>query len=185
MKYDRINLMVPTYKRVENGKLPRFIDSAIKNADDINNICFTFLLNYDDHETYSYFFYNKVPKGFKFVILYTRERTPHLGKFYNDIYKRSSLNKPGTVVSMVGDDMEFITKGYDTAILNAMNKHNGKVIVYCNDDFVQGEKLCVNLFTSQELVNATKYPFMCELFAAYFIDTVWMKVGQKLNLLHY
>ena len=186
MRYNKINLMLPTYKRVSNGKLPRFINSVLKYKSNLNNICFTFLVNEFDEETLS--FVNTFRKNnniYQSHTLIENSNTPHLGKFYNQIYKETIFKEPGTVVSMVGDDMEFKTSGYDLAILNVINKHNGNVIVYCNDDYVQGKKLCVNLFTTRKLIESTKHPFMCELFAAYYIDTVWMKVGQKMNLLHY
>ena len=80
---------------------------------------------------------------------------------------------------MVGDDMEWRTSGYDLKILSAINRVNGYGLVYCNDDFVQGGKLCVNLFTTRKFVEITGKPFMCELFAAYYIDTVWMEVAKK------
>ena len=185
MKYDKINLMVPTYKRVKNGKLPRFIESVFKHTSDIDNICFSFLVNYEDDETLNYLNNFKNSGPYMIQILQESERSPHLGKFYNHLYDNSRYDKPKIIVSMVGDDMEFLTSGYDLAILNAINKCNGMGIVYCNDDFVQGKKLCVNLFTTRKLVEATRFPFMCEKFQAYYIDTVWMEVGKRLNLLHY
>ena len=49
------------------------------------------------------------------------------------------------------------------------------------------QKLCVNLFTTRKIVNATGKPFMCELFHADMIDVIWMNVGiftQTLKYLH-
>jgi hypothetical protein len=175
--------MLPTYKRVANGKLPRFIDSAIKMAANKKNVCFTFLINKHDQETYDHIHYQ--PDIVKRCMIYENHKEPHLGNFYNILYEYTVFREPGTIVSMVGDDMEFITSGYDLAILNAINKCKGMGIVYCNDDFVQGRKLCVNLFTTRKLVETTNHPFMCEKFKAYFIDTVWMRVGQRMKILHY
>jgi hypothetical protein len=89
------------------------------------------------------------------------------------------------VISMVGDDMVFKTKGYDTAILKAINDAEGKAIVYCNDDFIAGEKLCVNLFTTRLMVEATGKPFMCEMYHADMIDVVWTNVGLLTGTLKY
>jgi len=176
MRYNKINLMLPTRGRIKNGKLPRFISSSIRLVSNPKNICITFLIDIDDHVTKA--FVNNLKLPVPFEILYWREKQPHHGKMYNQIYEQTRFKDEGTLVSMVGDDMEFKTSGYDIAILNAINKVNGMGLVYCNDDF-QGKKLCVNLFTSRKYVEATKYPFMCELFATYFIDTVWMRVATK------
>lgn len=177
MKYKKINLFLPTYKRVENGKLPRFLNSCINKVSMGENICITFLVNVDDKETRNYLSTLVIPVLWE--VLYVERKTPHLGKMYNQIYEQTRFKDSETLVSMVGDDMEWETSGYDLAILNAINKVNGMGLVYCNDAYVQGSKLCVNLFTSRKFVETTKHPFMCELFAAYFIDTVWMKVARK------
>jgi len=177
MKYDRINLFLPTYKRVGNGKLPRLLNSCINLLSRAENLCITFLVNVDDTETREYL--DKLVVPVLWEVLYTERKTPHLGKMYNQIYEQTRFKDGGTLVSMVGDDMEWQTSGYDLAILNAINRVGGMGLVYCNDAFVQGSKMCVNLFTTRKYVEATKHPFMCELFAAYFIDTVWMKVARK------
>ena len=115
-------------------------------------------------------------------MLIWKYQSPHLGKMYNQIYEQTKFKD--AIVSMVGDDMEWRTSGYDLAILNAINRKNGFAFVYCNDKF-QGNKLCVNLFTTRKLVELTKMPFMCELFSAYFIDTVWMRVADKTKIAVY
>lgn len=177
MKYNKINIFLPTYHRVNNGKLPRFIWSCITNVSTLKNVCITFLVNKDDKETIE--FLRNVTVPFENEILYINMKKPHLGKMYNYIYNNTKFKEPGTIVSMIGDDMEWKTSGYDLKIINAINKVNGYGMVYCNDDFVQGHKLCVNLFTTRKMVELTGKPFMCELFAAYYIDTVWMEVAKK------
>jgi len=183
MKYNKINIFLPTYHRVSNGKLPRFLTSCIVNVSRMDNVCITFLLNKNDYETIDYL--NNVRVPLESEMLFTNMSKPHLGKFYNYIYNNTRFKDAGTLVSMVGDDMEWRTAGYDKKILNAINRVNGYGLVYCNDDFVQGDKLCVNLFTTRKFVELTGKPFMCEMFAAYYIDTVWMEVGEKTNTLIY
>lgn len=182
MRYNKINLMLPTYKRVKNGKLPRFISSCITNTGSFKNVCITFLVDNDDSETIFYIEHLQMP--IKWDFMYWRGKQPHLGKMYNQIYERTIFRDEGTLVSMVADDMEWKTSGYDIAILNAINKCDGIGLVYCNDGF-QGKKLCVNLFTSRKYVERTRMPFMCELFPAYFIDTVWMRVAKKTKTVIY
>jgi len=177
VKYNKINLFLPTYHRVNNGKLPRFIMSCIANVSKLSNVCMTFLINKDDYETID--FLKNVTIPFENEKLYANISKPHLGKMYNHIYNNTKFKNSGTIVSMVSDDMEWKTTGYDLQIINAINRANGYGLVYCNDDFVQGKKLCVNLFTTRKMVEITGKPFMCELFAAYYIDTVWMEVAKK------
>lgn len=183
MIYNKINLFLPTTRvRCYNGKLSLFISSAYKHCSNIKNVCISFLLNKGE-ESAANFIRSNLDLKFEYVILWYDGGT-HLGKFYNYIYDNTLFKEPGTVISMVGDDMEFKTQGWDTKILNAINVHNGQAVVYC-DDGNQGKKLCVNLFTTREVVKRTRFPFMCEEFGAYFIDTVWMKVAQKLKILYY
>lgn len=178
MKYNKINFFLPTYKRVSNGKLPRFVNSIRNNASSLKNIFITFLVNSTDYNTVFYLDNLTFPVSHQ-VLLYNDVNRPHLGKMYNYIYEYTKCKD--AVISMVSDDMEFKTSGYDLAILHAVNKHNGLCVVWCNDGF-QKDKLCVNLFTTRKLVELTGHPFMCELFPAYFIDTVWMKVLRKMNI---
>jgi len=182
MRYNRINLMLPTRGRSDK-KLPRFIASCIALVSNPKNICITFLLDVDDNKTISFVNDLKLPVSFE--ILYWKENQPHHGKMYNQLYEETTFKDEGTIVSLVADDMEFKTSGYDIAILNAINKCNGMGIIYCNDDYVQGKKLCVNIFTTRKYVESTKYPFMCELFRANFIDTVWMKVAVQTKTAYY
>jgi len=86
---------------------------------------------------------------------------------------------------MLGDDMVFITKGYDTRILSRMNEVEGVGLVYCDDDYKQHGDLCVNLFVTEKLVTATSKPFMCELYPVDFIDTLWDKVSKRLGIACY
>jgi len=183
MKYTKINLMLPTFGRVTNKKLPRFIASCVALVSNPKNIYLTFLVNLGDVETKKYLLNLRLPCQFE--VLYWGQEKPHLGRMYNQIYEQTKFKEPGTLVSMVGDDMEWKTSGYDIAILDAINKCDGLGLIYCNDAYVQGKKLCVNIFTTRKYVELTKHPFMCELFKAYFLDTVWMKVAIKTKTAYY
>jgi hypothetical protein len=182
MIYNKINIFLPTKGRVQNGKLNRFLLSAKNKCDDYRSICITFLLDKEDRETINFIY--SLELKIEFSVLYYPKNEVHLGKFYNYIYNNTIFSEPETVVTMVGDDMEFITQGYDTKVLKEINKHDGNAVVYCNDRN-QGRKLCANIFTTREVVEWTRHPFMCEAFGAYFIDTVWMRVAEKLKILYY
>jgi hypothetical protein len=145
-------------------------------ADTPEQVCFTFLINDDDQESHSFFKTQEIiPAEFKYHALVTNIYPPSLSKFYNTMYEKTNFQDPGTLVSMIGDDMVFKTKGWDTAVLNKANEMDGICGIYCDDDYAQHEKLCVNLFTSRKLIEASGKPFMCELFPVDFIDVMWMK----------
>jgi len=182
--YNRINIMIPTYRRIKCGRFLKFIRSAIAQADDLKNICVTILINEDDEESQEYF-KNPVDITCDFQVLTTNTFPPSLAKFFNQLYDQTKFSSPQTLVSMVGDDMVFTTKGYDTAILNKINEIDGVGMVYCDDDYCQHDNLCVNLFTTRKLISATGKPFMCELFPVDFIDTVWMNFARRMQLCNY
>jgi len=176
--YNKINIFLPTYKRVNNGKLPLFIESIKETVSNTENIMVSFLVNSNDVDTIDYI---KKITELKYHVLYENEIEPHLARFYNYLYEATPYKD--SLVTMLGDDMIFITKNWDSIILNEINKMNGFGFVWCND-LNQKEKLPVNLFTTREFVTATKHPFMCETFASYFIDTIWerlRKYGKYLN----
>lgn len=181
--YNRINLMLPTYKRVANGKLPKFISSACEMCDDPRQIVFTFLVNEDDNETLDYLKSLITPCSFQFLITPIIDK-PHLGRYFNQIYNETRFNDEWTLASMVGDDMVFLTRGYDTQILSAANRTNGVGIIYCDDDHAQHEKLCVNMFVSRKYVSGTGLPFMPD-FRGDCLDNYWMEIGRAYGGCHY
>jgi hypothetical protein len=183
MKYDKINLMVPTWGRVVNGMLPRFVESAATLADNIDKIHFSFLIDPGDKQS-SYYITKLAHTGLKVDLFVSDFEQPHVAKCYNRLYELS-IQDPSMLISMVGDDMEWKTKGYDSKILDKANECKGKAIIYCDDDFVQHEKMCVNLFTTRLLVDATGQPFMCPKFRANIIDSIWTSIGRKADLLQY
>lgn len=185
MVYDSISLMVPTYKRVP--RLGTFIDSALSKADDVRRLRFQFCLNEKDTETLAYLERRYWPAADAWSVTMERTSQPNLAYYFNLLYDAGPDvgASESCLVSMVGDDMEFITPGWDTAVLAAINAAKGNAVVYLNDDFIAGEKLCVNLFTTRTLVAATGKPFMCMRYHAEMIDVVWYYVGRMTGTLRY
>jgi len=185
MDYTAVNIFVPTYKRPK--WLKRFIESALDCCDLKKQIYFTFLVNQDDADSDRVLrFYNR-RKNFK-VLKNEWDTTgdnPSLSKYYNQCYKQTPFNAPGVCVSMFGDDMVFESKGFDTRFLEAVNKANGYTVAYGDDCYVQHQSMCVHMVTTREMVEATNRPFMCELFQAQAIDTVWYLVCKATGLLSY
>lgn len=183
IKYDSICLMVPTYKRLVG--LARFIDTAMKFADDPKRLKFAFCVNAKDVATIDMLRHRYFPLEENVDIVVEETRQPNLSKFWNMLYDSCKFKDNGTLVSMVADDMEFCTKGWDTEVLKEFNEAEGKLILYCDDDYIAHDKLCVNLFTSRLVVDSTRKPFMCERWAADMVDVVWYFVGRLTGILKY
>jgi hypothetical protein len=170
--YDQINFMLPTRKRVP--QLRQFITSSLANVTSFNRIAFTFLVDKDDYQTRYYLDKTRLPCDS--AVLLWDEPTPHLGKMYNKLYRETPFKD--AVVSMVGDDMEWMTPSYNEPILNAINDLDGFAVVSCNDSYIQQGKIFVNLFTTRRMVEATGAPFMSEEFPMDFIDVVWTELAR-------
>lgn len=181
--YDKICLMLPTYKRISS--LTSVIDSALKHANDPSSLRFCLCVNEKDKETLAYLNSRYWPNENHLDVILENTRQPNLSFYFNEMYKRTRFNELGTLVSELGDDMVFCTKGWDDRVLEEINKREGKAIVYCDDNYIAHEKCCVNLFTSRMMVEASKKPFMCEFFHADMIDMIWTMVGTMTGTLVY
>lgn len=180
MIYNKICLMLPTYKRSETS-LPVFIDSAIEMANNPAALRFSFCVNKKDFDTFGFIINYAWPEGVEYEIIQEDSIQPNLAKYFNLLYDNTKFNNPDTIVSMVGDDMEFKTKGWDLELLNLIQSYNGVGVFWCNDDYIAHENLCVNLFVTRKFVEATRKPFMCDLYHADMIDLVWMRIGVLTN----
>lgn len=185
MQYREVSLMVPTYKRTQ--RLATLLDSALSKADDVQRVRFQFCLNEKDKDTLEYLERRYWPRTDAWSVVMERTTQPNLAYYYNLLYEAGGDAGRGDdcLVSMVGDDMEFVTPGWDTSVLAAINASKGHAIVYLNDDYIAGDKLCINLFTTSELVRATGKPFMCARYHAEMIDVVWYMVGRFTGTLRY
>jgi hypothetical protein len=179
MKYETICLMVPTYKRI--SRIMSFINSALNTADNPSCLRFTFCVNKKDEETVAYLQDRKWNNPYE--IIFEETKQPNLALYFNKMFDETKF--ADAIVSELGDDMLFISKGWDTRVLELINATEGNAIVYFNDDYVAKDKCCVNLFVSRELVARTKKPFMCPIFHADMIDMVWTMVGAMTGLLRY
>jgi hypothetical protein len=175
--------MLPTYGRSKTY-LPEFIRSAIETSSK-ERVCFSFCVNGKDTETLK-FLWDYDFKGFKMEAMEENHPSLNLAVYYNMIYSLADTrNEPGTVVSQVGDDMEFRTRGWDEKILALINYYRGVGVFWCNDDYIAHERCPVNLFLGRQFVEATEHPFMCEAFSADMIDYIWGKIGKYTQTSHY
>lgn len=182
MRYDKICLMLPTYKR-SGTLLPVFIESAEKTAERPSDLSISLCVNANDLDTMRYL------EGRQWVaqheIIIEDLPSPHLAKYFNMLYDNTRFNNPGTVVSMIGDDFEFKTSCWDTQLLNLINAYDGVGVFWCNDDYIARERMPANLFVTRKMVEATEEPFMCEKYPADMIDWIWGKVGKYTKSQHY
>jgi hypothetical protein len=181
--YDKICLMLPTYKRPQS--ILSFVNSALETAANPTALRFCFCVNEEDAVSRETIEALKMPAPDMVEIITEDTDQPNLALYFNLMYDGTAFNEDGTLVSMVGDDMVFVTHGWDAEILKTMNEAEGAALIYCDDDFIAHEKLCVNLFTSRALVRAQKKPFMCKEFHADMIDLVWFYVATMASVLKY
>lgn len=176
MKAERINILLPTYKRVHSGMLPACVQSFVNRVSDIQNLVFTFFVNRNDQETIDYLTTTEdITCGFQ-IILADYDK-PHLGWFYNSLYERTQYQDEETLVTLIGDDMVCHTQNWDRIILDAINGLDGMGIVHCRDG-IQNGKIGVNLFTTRRWVRATGGRFM-EDFPADFVDSIYTEVARR------
>jgi hypothetical protein len=140
------------------------------------------LYDWDDRETHYYT--RRVLGGACRSILHEGDK-PHLASFFNTLYNSTADWGDGTLVSMLGDDMEFLTKDWDQRVLEVANKTDGVSIIYGDDRYIQHEKMTVHFFTSRKVVDATGVPFMWPKWRSNMIDYIWTCVGKKLGILEY
>ena len=183
--YDKIWLMVPTYKRVE--WLKRFMESAILKADSPLNISFCICVNKKDKMSFD--FIETCRESMQTRILTVPETTiqPNLALYFNMMYDAVVETEGGKdcIVSMLGDDMVFETKGYDIRLLDEINKVEGIGVFWCDDGYIAHDKCCVNLFATKKFIDATGKPFMCPFYKADMIDAIWWMIGRQTQTCHY
>lgn len=167
--------------------LPRFLNSAIKNIHKPEQVCFQFVVNKSDYDTVATIGEIMVGcrDGVDFNLLLESLPKPNLSAYFNMAYTSGKFRDAGTVASMVGDDMEFDTAGWDSIILDAINKKDGQGVFYCSGDerFVDG--LCVNAFITRPFIDRCRCKFMCDQFPANGIDKVWQIVADSMGCGYY
>lgn len=181
-KWTTVNLMLPTYGRAR-GKLTKFIETAVSMAD--GYIVFTFVVNRNDPESAGVI--RELLEGrYPYHIIIEELEKPHLARYFNMAYEQTPFKD--AVVSMLGDDMEFRTQGWDTLLLEWINMFDGVGVFYGDDgrsQELESGKLCTNLFVTREMVDAMGGVFMCEKFPIDDMDVVWYFIGKKLRRLYY
>lgn len=178
-----INILLPTYKRAApDGKLRRFLSSAIETAADPKCLAFTIMVNKGDSETEAFvkdWWHAAEADGMRVSVVLVDYPKPNLGWFYNTLYEFTPFKSDDLAVTLLGDDMIFRTKGWDARVLEELNKVQGLGMVHCRDG-IQNGKIAVNFFTSRAWVNATGGRFMVDT-PVDFVDVAATEVARKLG----
>jgi len=198
MTHDRICLMLPTRGRchknpgknpdgndIWEGKLVNFLQSSMEMTERPTSevVDYVFMVNQNDKDTMEFLIWRM--QGYKFQILQENDPDVEISKWFNRMYTESRFNRPETMVSLVGDDMIFKTKGYDQAILNACNEMDGNCLIHCNDAYIAGENCAVNMFTTRKVVEASDKPFMRPGHKAEMVDDIWTKLAIMIHIKRY
>lgn len=177
------------------------------HAEDRNNLYFVFLTAPHGVDPATHVIIQRLcgELGVAYEKIIDKISTPNLARYYNRCYMEAHHQNPGTVVSMVGDDMVFRTHGWEVRLLEAIERFKGIGVFYCAGDERFDDALCVNGFWTRQFVDQCggwperewpgwvgKYnlqwgeaPFMCPVFPANGIDVVWQLIGDATETSRY
>lgn len=160
----KIAIIVPSRERM-NRRLT-LLTSIITSVDDIKNVTVYFGVDKDDPTRNLIYKVSDAVPCVKIVDIDTEGKFPGLGKLWNVCVNKSNEE----IISMIGDDMVFLTPGWDTMILDEFkNIPDDKIkAVHCNDNH-HGKKLAVNLFCHRKYAEIMG-KFMREEFKINWVD---------------
>jgi glycosyltransferase involved in cell wall biosynthesis len=131
-RFDKINFIVPTRGRA-NTRLPKFIESMLDTADDIDRIHFTFVVDNSDEETKDYL--SQYSRGFSTIINHDDDK-PHLASLMNQGFDETPFKGADFVYGYIGDDFISLTEGWDTLVLEICNNSHGMRCVWGYDNYL-------------------------------------------------
>jgi hypothetical protein len=175
----KIAIIVPSRERM-NRKLT-LLTSIITSVNNIDNVRVYFGIDKDDPtRDLSYKIAAAIP-CVKIVDIETNGKFPGLGKLWNICVENSTEE----IISMIGDDMVFLTKDWDKMLLEEFkNMPEDKIkAVHCNDNH-HGKKLAVNLFCHRKYVEVMG-KFMREEFKINWVDQWLHQMFSAFNRLTY
>ncbi len=166
----KIALLVPSRERIDFKR--DLAKSVLDTVDNINNVNLYFGIDDDDPTKNEAIQISQQYPFVKIVEIHNGGRFDGLGKLWN-ICARATTEE---IMAMIGDDMVFVTKGWDTQVLEEFNGNNcpkdNIKMVYCYDGR-HGRAIAVNAFVHRSYMNLTGY-FMREEFKVDFID-LWLQ----------
>lgn len=166
----KIALLVPSRERLDLKR--NLIDSLISTSNNIGNVVLYFGIDDDDPTKKNVIEMADRYDFIKIVNIENKGKFLGVGKLWNICANQCSEE----IMSMIGDDMVFKTKGWDDRILTEFNSFNcpkdNLKMVYCNDGR-HGDKISVNAFVHRSYMEINGY-FMREEFYTDYID-IWLQ----------
>jgi hypothetical protein len=163
----KIAILVPSRERM-NQRLT-LLTSIITSVADINNVNIYFGVDVDDPSRDMIYKVASAIPCVKVVDIDNQGKFIGLGKMWNICVDNSSEE----IISMIGDDMVFLTPRWDEMLLEEFKNMPADCIkaVHCND-LCHGAKLAVNLFCHRKYAQVLGR-FMREEFKINWVDQ-WM-----------
>ena len=176
----KIAILVPSRERM-NRRLTMLM-SILTSVKDINNVNVYFGVDEDDPTRD---IIKKVAAAIpcvKIVDIKNEGKFIGLGKMWNLCVAASNEE----IISMIGDDMVFLTPGWDEMLIEEFKTAKSDLIhgVHCNDGY-HGEKLAVNFFCHRRYAELMNGKFMREEFKINWIDQWLHQVFQSVGRLKY
>jgi hypothetical protein len=177
----KVALLVPSRERIQGKRdLANSIANTVHN---INNINLYFGIDDDDPTKPEAIQISKEFPFVKIIEIHNNGKFDGLGKLWN-ICARATNEE---IMAMIGDDMVFITKGWDSRILEEFDSihcpSDNIKMVHCYDGR-HGAKIAVNAFVHRRYMDITGY-FMREEFRCDFIDLWLHQIFASLGRLKY
>jgi hypothetical protein len=175
----KIAILVPSRERM--NKRLTLITSIITSVSDINNVNIYFGVDKDDPTRDMIYKVAAAIPCVKIVDIDNDGKFIGLGKMWNICVDNSTEE----IISMIGDDMVFLTPGWDEMIIEEFKSMPPDQIkaVHCND-LCHGSGLAVNLFCHRTYAKVMG-KFMREEFKVNWIDRWLHQLFSAFNRLTY
>lgn len=181
MKMVKIALLVPSRERLD--KKTKLVESIKSTVSDINNVKLYFGVDDDDPTLKDVIELSRSNPFIHIVNIHNNGKFMGVGKLWN-ICANSAKEE---ILAMIGDDMVFVTKGWDEMIIDEFSGDkipgDNLKMVYCYDGR-HGEKIAANLFIHRKYMELNGY-LMREEFMVDFIDVWIQQVMESLGRLTY
>lgn len=176
----KIAILVPSRERM-NRRLT-MIMSILTSVKDINNVNIYIGVDDDDPTLPIITKVSNAIPSVKIVNIHNDGKFIGLGKMWNECVAASNEE----IISMIGDDMVFLTQNWDEMLIEEFKKapSDGIYGVHCNDGY-HGEKLAVNFFCLRKYAEIMEGKFMREEFKINWIDQWLHQVFSSVNRLKY
>lgn len=151
---NKISLLVPSRERL-NLKLT-LISSIITSVDDIKNVELIFGIDEDDPTREIVYKIAAAIPFVKIIDIQNNGKFIGINKIWNLLYPHAA----GEILGYIGDDMIFITPGWDTKIIEEFTDRlpaDNIKLVHCFDGVRNRDEICVNAFLHKKYTEVIGY----------------------------